>query len=114
MSATNPCAIDLDWQVFDPWRIQPFCHQLMAHPLLDIGSLVELGQRLESKGRVRTHSNDAQAGTSFNSAPRLHPNARSAADTLAHIADAKAWMSLCGIHGAPRFASISPGNTSSG
>ena len=97
MSATNPCAIDLDWQVFDPWRIQPFCHQLMAHPLLDIGSLVELGQRLESKGRVRTHSNDAQAGTSFNSAPRLHPNARSAADTLAHIADAKAWMSLLNV-----------------
>mgnify|MGYP003475960490 CR=1 FL=1 len=65
MSATNPCAIDLDWQVFDPWRIQPFCHQLMAHPLLDIGSLVELGQRLESKGRVRTHSNDAQAGRAW-------------------------------------------------
>ena len=97
MSATNPRAIDPDWQVFDPWRIQPFCHQLMAHPLLDIGSLVELGQRLESKGRVRTHSNDAQAGTSFNSAPRLHPNARSAADTLAHIADAKAWMSLLNV-----------------
>ena len=103
MSATNPCAIDLDWQVFDPWRIQPFCHQLMAHPLLDIASLVELGQRLESKGRVRTHSNDAAAGTSFNNAPRLHPNARSAADTLAHIADARAWMSLLNVQTDPQY-----------
>lgn len=97
MSGSGDCTVELDWSTFNPWRIQSFRHRLMDHPLLAIDSLVALGGRLETRGRVRTHSNAVEAGTSFNNAPRLHPNTRSAADTLSHIADARAWMSLLNV-----------------
>jgi hypothetical protein len=97
MSGNPGCAVELDWARFDPWCIQAFRHALMAHPLLQPDALVALGARLEAKGRVRTHSNEAAAGTSFNQAPRLHPNTRSASETLQHIAGAKAWMSLLNV-----------------
>ena len=89
--------LDLDWSSFDPWRIQPVRHRLTDHPLLQPDQLVALGARLEVDGRVRTHSDNAEAGTPFNTAPRLHPNRRSAADTLEHIREAKAWMSLLNV-----------------
>lgn len=89
--------IDLDWDNFDPWRIQPARHHLADHPLLQPPQLVELGKRLEARGRVRTHSDDATPGTPFNTAPRLHPNAKSAASTLQDIEQAKAWMSLLNV-----------------
>jgi hypothetical protein len=103
----RPCtAVELDWKAFDPWRIQPFAHRLMEHPLLQPEALVALGTRLEARGRVRTHSNEAGAGTSFNQAPRLHPNTRSAADTLAHIEEAKAWMSLLNVQTDPLYREL--------
>jgi hypothetical protein len=89
--------VDVDWNAFDPWKIRPVRHHLAQHRLLQIDSLIELGKRLEAVGRIRTHSNDAYAGTAFNHAPMLYPNAASAADTLANIASANAWMSLLNI-----------------
>lgn len=89
--------IVLDEDEFHPWRIQPLSHGLVGHPLLQPASLVALGSRLEMRGRVRTHSNQASAGTPFNAAPGLHPNRKSAAETLSGIADAQAWMSLLNV-----------------
>lgn len=89
--------MEVDWATFDPWRIQPVRHRLMQHPLLQPSKLVELSERLEKHGRVRTHSNTASAGTPFNEAPRLHPNRRSAMETLADIRNASAWMSLLNV-----------------
>lgn len=89
--------MDVDWDTFDPWRIQPVQHRLVEHPLLQPDQLIELGKRLEGIGRVRTHSSGADAGTPFNTAPRLHPNRKTAADTLQNIRDAKAWMSLLNV-----------------
>lgn len=89
--------IVLDEDEFHPWRIQPLSHGLVGHPLLQPASLVALGSRLEARGRVRTHSNQAGAGTPFNAAPGLHPNRKSAAETLSGIADAQAWMSLLNV-----------------
>ena len=89
--------VDVDWNAFDPWRIQAVTHRLTEHALLQPDELVELGKRLEVDGRVRTHSSDAQAGTPFNTAPRLHPNRKSAAETLQQIKNAKAWMSLLNV-----------------
>ena len=86
--------VQIDWDAFDPWAITPVRHQLMQHPLLQMDALVELGRRLDARGCVRTHSNDAAAGTPFNSAPRMHPNRAGTVATLAGIAEAKAWMSL--------------------
>lgn len=102
----HACEVELDWSTFDPWRIQPFRHRLMGHPLLQPEALVALGERLEVQGRVRTHSNEAAAGTSFNQAPRLHPNNRSATDTLQHIAEAKAWMSLLNVQTDPLYRGL--------
>jgi hypothetical protein len=99
-------AVDVDWNAFDPWRIQPVRHCLTEHPLLQPDQLVELGRRLEARGRVRTHSNDAQPGTPFNTAPRLHPNRRSASDTLQQIRDAKAWMSLLNVQTDPTYRAL--------
>lgn len=97
MSKAISQLVDVDWQAFDPWKVTPVRHRLDQHPLLQIESLIELGKRLEALGRIRTHSSEAYAGTAFNHAPMLYPNACAAADTLANIASAKAWMSLLNI-----------------
>jgi len=106
MSDPGTCDVALDWAAFDPWRIQPFSHRLAEHPLLQQEPLLALGARMEQTGRVRSHSNAAEAGTSFNNAPRLHPNARSATDTLAHIDTAQAWMSLLNVQTDPLYRSL--------
>jgi hypothetical protein len=89
--------IEVDWARFDPWRVQPVRHHLAKHPLLQLPSLMQLAQRQESAGRIRTHSNEATAGTPFNMAPRLHPNRRSALESLADVAQAQAWVSLLNV-----------------
>jgi hypothetical protein len=87
----------LDSNLYSPWRITPVKHTLAAHPLLQMPSIVELGKRLEVNGRVRTHSNKAAADTPFNDAPKSHPNAKTAAETLSDVEHANAWMSLLNI-----------------
>ncbi|GAA0717925.1 cupin-like domain-containing protein [Dokdonella soli] len=106
MSAHATRLVDVDWSAFDPWRIQAVQHRLMEHPLLQPDQLIELGKRLEIDGRVRTHSNEAVAGTPFNTAPRLHPNRKSAAETLQQIRDAKAWMSLLNVQSDPTYRTL--------
>jgi hypothetical protein len=106
MTQAAPRLLDLDWARFDPWRIQAVEHHLVEHPLLRHEPLVELGRRLEARGKVRTHSNTATAGTPFNTAPSLHPNARSAADTLTGIGAAAAWMSLLNVQSDPIYRQL--------
>ena len=98
--------LQLDWDAFDPWSIQPVRHRLMKHPLLQMDALLALGQRLEQRHSVRTHSSEATAATPFNEAPRMHPNQAGAAATLAGIADAKAWMSLLNVQGDPLYRGL--------
>lgn len=95
--------VEVDVASFDPWRIQPVRHALVDHPLLQLPALIALGERLEARGSIRTHGNDAVAGTSFGDAPKTCPNALSAAKTLAAIADAKAWMSLLNVQTDPLY-----------
>lgn len=95
--------IEVDWDAFDPWRIQPVRHQLSEHPLLQLDQLIELGRRFDRCGQVRTHSAEATAATPFNDAPRLHPNAASAVATLSGINDARAWMSLLNVQADPLY-----------
>jgi len=98
--------IDFDWASFDPWRVTPVRHQLTDHPLLQVASLIKLGERLEAKGLVRSHTNAATAHTSFNSAPSLHPNRKSATATLSDIASASAWMSLLNVQSDPVYRTL--------
>jgi len=91
---------------FDPWQIQTLTHALADHPLLQLDALVELGKRQQARKLVRTHSGQASAGTSFADAPNLHPNVRSAADTLAGIASANAWMSLLNVQADPIYRQL--------
>jgi oxalate decarboxylase/phosphoglucose isomerase-like protein (cupin superfamily) len=100
---TTDCPIVIDVTPFDPWSIAAVTHQLCGHPLLNIDALVELGQRLEARKLVRTHSDEAGAGSPFGDAPTLHPNRRSAAETLSGIADAHAWMSLLNVQSDPVY-----------
>jgi hypothetical protein len=93
----NRPLINVDWSRFDHSRVQAVTHRLVGHPLLDPSQLVELGKRLELVGRVRTHTNQVTAGTPFNHAPSLHPNMKSADETLRNIKDAGAWMSLLNV-----------------
>jgi len=95
--------INIDRASFHPWKIQAVTHELAGHPLLQIDSLVALGRRLEARRLVRTHSDAATAGSSFADAPLLHPNTKSAEQTLAGIADAKAWMSLLNVQADPEY-----------
>lgn len=98
--------IDVDWTAFDPWRIQAVRHRLQEHPLLRLDALVALAQRLEAQGSVRTHSDSAKAGTPFNSAPDLFPNAASPAETLRNLANAQAWMSLLNVQKDPTYRGL--------
>lgn len=97
MQPGNNQQLIVDWDQFDPWRIQPVRHRLGDHPLLQPDQLVELGRRLDVRGLVRTHNDKATAGTPFNDAPSLHPNRKSAEETLSQIRDAGAWMSLLNV-----------------
>ena len=89
--------IEFDPAAFDPWRIQPVRHRLSNHPLFQPDALLALSSRLEAAGRIRTHANDATAGTPFNDAPGLHPNVLSAVETLSSLREARAWMSLLNV-----------------
>jgi hypothetical protein len=100
---TTDCPIAIDANPFEPWKITAVTHRLCGHPLLHIDALVELGQRLEARKLVRTHSDEAGAGSPFGDAPVLHPNRRSAAETLSGIADAHAWMSLLNVQSDPVY-----------
>jgi hypothetical protein len=104
-AATAPY-IELAGGTFDPWRIQSASHRLCDHPLLQLNALVDLGERLESKGSIRSHSNAAKPGTPFNSAPDLFPNVRSAPETVRSIRDAKAWMSLLNVQIDPAYRTL--------
>jgi hypothetical protein len=97
MNDTTPRLIDVDWNTFNPWKVTPVRHRISDHRLLQIEPLIELSSRLAKFGRIRTHSNEAYAGTAFNHAPMLYPNQRPPAETLANIASAKAWMSLLNV-----------------
>jgi hypothetical protein len=103
---SGPARIQLDRATFDPWKIQAVTHRLSDHPLLQLDALVELGKRLAPKRLVRTHSADATAGTSFADAPSLHPNRKSAEETLAGIEDARAWMSLLNVQADPTYRAL--------
>lgn len=98
----NPRVV-IDTAMFDPWKIQAVTHHLVDHPLLQIDALVELGRRMEARKLVRTHSNAATAATSFAEAPNEHPNRKGAAETLAGIGKANAWMSLLNVQADPVY-----------
>lgn len=98
--------LDIDLQEFNPRRVTPIRHRVHEHPLLALKELIALGARLEDKCQVRTHSDTAAADTSFNDAPRLHPNRKTAVDTLSDIENAAAWMSLLNIQTDPEYRSL--------
>ena len=82
---------------FDPWRVQPVRHTLSDHPLMQMDQIRALGKRLQERGRVRTHSDQAKADTPFNDAPSTHPAGQQGVDTLADVEKAAAWTSLLNI-----------------
>src|SRR6202030_2865346 len=96
LTKPNPL-IELDWPNFRPWTVAPVTHSISEHPLLQIDQLVELAKRLDSQGRIRAHTNDAGAGTSFGEAHHLHPVKGPAVHTLEHIEAAGAWMSQLNV-----------------
>ena len=102
----STAALRVDPASFDPWRIQAVEHSLMSHPLMQLGSIVDLGNRLAAHGRVRSHSAQASAETPFNEAPRLHPNRRSIAESLQDVENAGAWMSLLYIQTDPLYRTL--------
>lgn len=104
MRSASP--IEFDPNEFDPWRIQPVHHRLADHPLLQMPQLQALAGRLDALGSIRTHGNDATAGTPFNDATRLHPNRRTAAETLTGIDDAKAFLSLLNVQIDPIYREL--------
>ena len=106
MSGPSSKWLEVAWDQFDPWRIQGVRHHLAAHPALQLPALVELGKRLEARGRVRSHSGDATVGTSFNEAPRLHPNAKGVEATLNDIEHAAAWTSLLNVQSDPQYRAV--------
>jgi ribosomal protein L16 Arg81 hydroxylase len=95
--------IELDWADFRPWSVTSVKHRISEHPLLQPDQLIQLSQRLEQQGRIRTHSSQAAADTPFNDAPSLHPNSASTKYTLEHIREAKAWLSLLNVQTDPTY-----------
>ena len=98
--------IELDWDTFDPSRIQPVRHRLSEHPLLQPDQLVALGKRFQGSTRLFTFNNEAGADANFDDVGRLYPNRKSAADTLQGINEAKAWMLLRHVQDDPTYRSL--------
>jgi hypothetical protein len=99
---TNP-GISFDTAKFHPLRIMGVSHTLMGHPLLELGSLVDLAKRLEKVGGVRAHSDNARADTAFAHAPDTHPVQLSMEETIRTIEKSKAWMALHNIQNDPIY-----------
>jgi hypothetical protein len=95
--------IELDWASFRPWSVAPVTHLISQHPLLQLDQLVQLAKRLENDGRIRAHTNDAQAGTPFGDAPDLHPIKAPVISTMEQIREAGAWMSLLNVQTDPIY-----------
>jgi len=106
MNTRAAALIDIDWDGFDPWRIQPVRHRLSDHPLLQPDQLVALGKRFQGSTRLFTFNNQAGADANFDDVGRLYPNRKSAADTLQGINDAKAWMLLRHVQEDPTYRSL--------
>ena len=106
MNTRATTLIDIDWDGFDPWRIQAVRHRLSDHPLLQPDQLVALGKRFQGSTRLFTFNNQAGADANFDDVGRLYPNHKSAADTLQGINDAKAWMLLRHVQEDPTYRSL--------
>ena len=106
MNANARPLIDIDWENFDPWRIQSVTHELSDHPLLQPDQLVALGKRFQGSTRLFTFNNGASAATNFDAVSRLYPNRKSVADTLQGIKDAKAWMLLRHVQADETYRSL--------
>lgn len=106
MHKNAPPLIDIDWVIFDPWRIQPVRHHLSEHPLLQPDQLVVLGKRFQGSNRLFTFNNGAGADANFDDVGRLFPNRKSAAETLQGISDANAWMLLRHIQDDPTYRTL--------
>jgi hypothetical protein len=106
MAGHSSNLLEVAWDRFDPGRIPSVRKQLAPHPARHLPALIELGKRLEARGRVRSHSGDATAGTAFNDAPRLHPNAKGVEATLADIEHAAAWTSLLNVQSDPQYRAV--------
>jgi hypothetical protein len=106
MNTRAAALIDIDWDGFDPSRIQAVRHRLSDHPLLQPDQLVALGKRFQGSTRLFTFNNQAGADANFDDVGRLYPNHKSAADTLQGINDAKAWMLLRHVQEDPTYRSL--------
>lgn len=98
--------LTFDASAFEPMRIMPVRHTLMEHPLLQLGSLVELARRLEPRGLVRAHNDQAAPETSFAKAPETHPIQRSVDETIRSMEEARAWMALHNVQVDPLYRSL--------
>ncbi|HET6552660.1 MAG TPA: cupin domain-containing protein [Dyella sp.] len=106
MSSMPVSVVDMDWDAFDPWRIQPFRHALLDHPLLQSEQLVELGKRCRGTTRWYAFNSDVTAGTDFDEAAQLFPCAKSAVDSLRDIGKANAWVLLRHIQADPLYREL--------
>lgn len=95
--------VDIDWKVFNPWRIQPLRHRMCGHPLLQAEQLVELGKRCRGTTRWFAFNNGARADADFGHADSLFPCGQSYVDSLRSISDAKAWVLLRHIQEDPLY-----------
>jgi hypothetical protein len=89
--------IQFDEEKFDPYQVMAVRHTWADHPLLQLGSLVDLARRLNERGSIRSHDGAVTAGTSFTTAPQKHPARLSPVETIEQIEKAGAWMALHNI-----------------
>ncbi len=89
--------VQFDEAAFDPMKIMAVRHTLMAHPLLQLPALVELGRRLGAKNSVRYHDDKASAGTDFTHAPQTNKVDLPAEEVIRRIESAGAWLALHNI-----------------
>ncbi|MBN8727813.1 MAG: hypothetical protein J0H15_08940 [Xanthomonadales bacterium] len=101
-----PCHIDVDWISFDPWRITTVRHDYARHPLLQMGSLAQLAERLDHRDQTFSFSGAARANANFNSVALTHPNRHDTANTLRNIRDVNAWMLLRHVQGDPVYRGL--------
>jgi hypothetical protein len=103
---TTKPLIEFDTNAFHPLRIMEVKHRLMEHPLLQLPKLLELGKRLNARGSVRSHNDQATAGTDFTHAPDTHKPKLSVEETIRHIEQAQAWLALHNVQQDPEYRTL--------
>jgi hypothetical protein len=104
-SEAAPVEIQVPALPLDTEAIIPVTHSLAGHPLLSVGALQRLAERMPPD-RLRWHLADIPVDSHFGRAATEHANGATIAQTLEQIHQARSWVYLQHIEADPTYRAL--------